>query len=74
MLVSKISSKGQITIPKQVRDAIGVSYGDVIRYEVRGSVASIRRIEPLDAAFHAAVSQTLTEWTSPEDEEAFRDL
>lgn len=33
-----------------------------------------RRAKPLDGAFHAALSETLTEWSSPEDEEAFRDL
>jgi len=31
-------------------------------------------VEPFDRAFHAALSETLTEWSSAEDEEAFRDL
>lgn len=74
MLVSKISSKGQVTIPKKVRQSIRAEPGDTIAYEVRGDVVTMRRIEPLDAAFHAALSQTLTEWATPEDEEAFRDL
>jgi metal-responsive CopG/Arc/MetJ family transcriptional regulator len=30
--------------------------------------------QPLDAAFHASLLATLEEWSSPEDEEAFRDL
>jgi len=30
--------------------------------------------EPFDTAFHDALSATLDEWTTPEDEEAFRDL
>jgi hypothetical protein len=33
-----------------------------------------QRDSPFDAAYHAAVSETLEEWASPEDEEAFRDL
>jgi len=42
--------------------------------EIRGEKATLSRIEPFDASFHAALSTTLDEWNSPEDEEAFRDL
>lgn len=74
MLLSKLSSKGQVTIPKQVRDKIGAQPGDTIAYDVQGNVVTLRRVEPFDAAFHMALSQTLDEWTTPEDEEAFGDL
>ena len=30
--------------------------------------------EPFDTAFHDALSATLNEWVTSEDEEAFRDL
>ena len=74
MLVSKLSSKGQVTIPKRVRESLRAGPGDLIEYELRGNAAVVRRAEPFDRAFHAALSDTLTEWSSPEDEEAFRDL
>lgn len=74
MLSSKLSSKGQVTIPRRVRDKLGAKPGDTIVYEVRGDAVRLKRLEPFDAAFHAALSQTLDEWNSPEDEEAFRDL
>jgi antitoxin PrlF len=74
MLVSKVSSKGQVTIPKEVRDCLRARPGDLIEYELQGNVAVVRRIEPFDRAFHAALSDTLIEWSSPEDEKAFRDL
>ena len=74
MLLSKISSKGQVTVPKRVREAIGARPGDTIAYEVKGKAVTIRRIEPFDVAFHAALSLTLDEWTTKEDEEAFNDL
>ena len=74
MLVSKVSSKGQVTIPKEVRDHLRAGPGDFIEYEVQGEVVVVRRVEPFDRAFHAALSDTLTEWSSPEDEKAFRDL
>ena len=74
MLLSRISSKGQVTVPKRVREAIGARPGDTIAYEVKGKVVTIKRIEPFDVAFHAALSLTLDEWTTKEDEEAFNDL
>jgi len=74
MLTSKISQKGQITIPKEVRKTIHADPGDLIEYEIRDNVVLIRRVEPFDRAFHAALQETLTEWTSPEDEKAFHDL
>jgi AbrB family looped-hinge helix DNA binding protein len=71
---SRISAKGQVTIPKEIRKTIGVGPGDRIVYEVQGRIVTVRRIEPFDQAFHAALGETLTEWRTPEDDEAFRDL
>ena len=74
MLVSKISKKGQVTIPKIVRESLRARPGDWIEYEVQDNVIQLRRVEPFDRTFHAVLSDTLTEWASAEDEEAFRDL
>lgn len=74
MLTSTISSKGQVTIPKEIREALGIQAGDVIAYEVKNGAVLLRRVGPFDAEFHAALSRTLDEWSSREDEEAFRDL
>ena len=43
-------------------------------YEVNDGVVSLRRLQSFDAPFHAALSDTLDEWNTPEDDEAFRDL
>jgi AbrB family looped-hinge helix DNA binding protein len=74
MHISKISSKGQVTLPKEVREAVGLHPGDMIAYEVKDGVIVLRHVEPFDAAFHAALSNTLDEWATPEDDKAFRDL
>jgi antitoxin PrlF len=74
MFASKVSRKGQVTIPKKVRDSLRAGPGDWIEYEVQGNVVVLRRAEPFDRTFHRALSDTLSEWSSAEDEEAFRDL
>lgn len=71
---SRISSKGQVTLPKKVRDAIGVGPGDAVAYEVDKGVVTLRRLEPIDLAFHAALESAMVEWGSKEDDEAYGDL
>jgi hypothetical protein len=39
----------------------------------RGQVVEVREVRTADS-YLAALSETLSEWNSPEDEEAFRDL
>ena len=73
-MVSRISIKGQITIPKRVRDSIGLRPGDSVAYEIGDGVAIIRKAEPLDVEYHRALTATLSEWNTPADDEAFRDL
>jgi antitoxin PrlF len=74
VLVSRISSKGQVTIPKKVRETLRARPGDSVVYEIDGSTVRMRRAGPFDVLFHASSSGALEEWNSPEDEKAFRDL
>jgi len=46
----------------------------MVAYEVRNGIVTIKRVDPLDTAFHSAVSETLDEWRTAEDDQAFRDL
>lgn len=71
---TKITSKGQISVPKAIRERLGVQPGDTLIYEVSGETVLIKRLEPFDAAFHAAISATLDEWNSAEDDAAFSAL
>ncbi|MBI2828769.1 MAG: AbrB/MazE/SpoVT family DNA-binding domain-containing protein [Acidobacteria bacterium] len=72
--ISRVSSKGQVTLPKRVREAIGVGPGDAVAYDLSRGLVTLRRLEPIDLAFHAAVESTLAEWGSKEDDEAYGDL
>jgi antitoxin PrlF len=72
--VAKLTSKGQTTIPRDVRDKLALSPGDVIAFEIEGDVVRLRKVEPLDLGYLRAVQTTLCEWESPEDAEAYDDL
>jgi len=36
--ISKLSTKGQVTIPAGIRKAIGIEPGDLISYKLQGKV------------------------------------
>ena len=74
MIASKISSKSQVTLPREVRKHLKVKQGDVIVYTVAGDSVVMRKASPVDVAYLSAVEATLGEWLRPEDEQAFRDL
>lgn len=69
-----MSVKGQVTIPRGIRRAIGLQPGDLVAYHVEDGVVILKRVEPFDSKFHASLSETMEEWSSPEDDEIFRDL
>ena len=74
MQVAKVTSKGQTTIPKKVRNALGINSGDLVRFDVEGRRAVISRVVPDDEAYLRALEGTLGEWLSKADEEAYGDL
>ncbi len=75
MKSSKMTSKYQATIPKQIRDLLKLRSGDTIVFEVvDGKVVVIRRASPLDIPYLKAVQNTLTEWNSSYDEEDYKHL
>ncbi len=43
MLVSKLTSKGQITIPRKVREQLGISTGDKIQFKEKNGVFTIKK-------------------------------
>ncbi len=47
MVKSKISSKGQIVLPKRIRDLLGVGAGDEVRFTVHEGEVVIRAARPV---------------------------
>jgi len=74
LLFSKITSKSQTTVPKEVREALGVKPGDMLVYRVAKGKVTLSRAEPIDRAYLKAVESTLSEWASPEDAAAYDKL
>ena len=75
LAVAKITSKGQTTIPRDVRTALHVGPGDLIAWEVGvDGTATVRRVQPMDIEYLRAIEGTLGEWARAADEEAYREL
>jgi AbrB family looped-hinge helix DNA binding protein len=66
---SRISSKGQTTLPKEIRDALSIDTGDLIQYEVDGNIIKIRRIDAEENIWLKSVESTLEEWHGSEDDD-----
>ena len=72
MIVSKLTSKAQTTIPQPVRAALGLEPGDELLYEIideRVILTKVRRGTPTDDPF-----QSFKEWSSAADTKAYAEL
>ncbi len=74
MLASTITIKGQTTIPAEVRKVLGLRPGDLVSFEIVDHKAVLTKVDPFDRMYHRALSNTLSEWDSSEDDEAYNDL
>lgn len=63
-VTSKVTSKGQVTIPKEIRDILGLNKGSILIFEVRDDAVNIRG------------SKTIRDYrgTLPEVEASFEDI
>ena len=74
MEVATLTAKGQVTVPKAVREALGLRQGDQLSWELEDGSVRVRAIAPLDLAYLRSLDASLQEWSSPADEEAFAGL
>jgi len=74
MKFSRVTTRGQATIPKSIREAAGLYAGDVLAFETDGDRVVVRKV-PRGSDDHLRdLSDAMSEWASSEDEEAWRDL
>ena len=75
MASSRLTSKGQATVPALVRKKLNLKPGDIVIFEESAAgMVCLRKAEPLDLEFLSALEKTLSEWNSENDEQAYRDL
>ena len=55
MDVSTLTAKGQVTVPKEVREALGLRQGDQLSWELEDGSVRVRAIAPLDLAYAASM-------------------
>ena len=72
VIVSKLTSKAQTTIPQPIRRALGLQPGDELSYEIvdgRVMLNKVQRRTTTDDPF-----RTFEEWRSEADARAYADL
>lgn len=69
MIVSKISSKAQTTIPKAVRAALALHEGDSLAYAIDGDRVILTRADAADDPF-----ASFSEWAGEADAKAYAGL
>ncbi|WP_200340111.1 AbrB/MazE/SpoVT family DNA-binding domain-containing protein [Rhodovibrio sodomensis] len=72
--ISRVTSKGQATIPSAVRKRLGLKPGDRVVYEIEGDSVVIRKAAPEENAFYRLQDTAFSEWSSPADEAAYGGL
>jgi AbrB family looped-hinge helix DNA binding protein len=72
---SRLTTKGQATVPLSVRKRLHLKAGDTVIFEESETgTVRIRKAEPLDIEFLSALESTLSEWNSENDDRAYREL
>jgi antitoxin PrlF len=72
--ISKLTSKGQTTIPSAIRKTLGIKTGDFVMFSVENAQVIVKRAEKLDAGLLKLAQDSFSDWNAPEADEAFRDL
>jgi len=73
-VISKLTKKYQATVPEPVRKKLELHPGDSITFEIDEDSIKLRKARPIDIEFSSALTPTLSEWESKNDEEAYHDL
>jgi len=74
MEFAKLTSRGQTTIPKTIREAASLRRGDVIAFEIAGDHVVLRKVHSERDDYLRGLADTMDEWATAEDEDAWRDL
>lgn len=68
-MVVRVTSKGQVTIPIQIRDQLGLHAGTEVRFEVEGRAVRLRKVDGTDREFQEWLdrsSGSMKDWSTDE--------
>ncbi len=71
---SKLTRKYQATIPAAVREALQLGAGDTVAFDIEDGQVKLRKSQPLDRDYLRGIEETLSEWASEADEQAYGEL
>lgn len=75
MSSSKLTSKFQATIPKEIRKSLKLKAGDTLTFQILDSGAVVlQKSKPFDIAYLRLLDTTMAEWKSENDDETFAHL
>ena len=72
--IATVTAKGQVTVPKAIREALGLRKGDRLSWEVDNGAAQVKVVSPLDLDYMQGLEANLQDWASAADDEAFAEL
>lgn len=64
-MTHKVGVKGQVVIPKAIRERIGIQPGDEVVFELSGNEVRIRRMEDAQEAKAAEIRTLRGIWSAP---------
>ncbi len=72
VVLAKVTSKGQATIPEAIRKRLKLAKGDQIAFVIDGDRVTVRRADPVDAGYLKLAGDSFADWSSREADEDFR--
>ncbi len=70
---SRVTARGQITIPAELRRVTGIGPSDSVEFVLEGRRIVMTKVQPIARIWNAGQSAMMTEWNN-DDENAYNDL
>jgi antitoxin PrlF len=70
--LSSVTSKGQATIPADIRRRAGISTGDFVHFKLENGSIIVEKAQSIDASWNNGQSAMLSEWDNT-DEDVYND-
>ena len=65
---SSVTSKGQATIPADIRRELRIEPGDRVSFSIEGGRAVMEKVQEVDRVWNGGQSAMLSEWNDPEQD------